>query len=97
MSSVTRIVLDVLKPRHPNAIDFACVIADRNNGCRVTMTVTEVDEKTESTMVVIESKTIDYNAIVDAITSLGGSVHSIDEVEVTSLSPRGHKGALNDR
>lgn len=94
MSSVTRIVLDVLKPRHPNAIDFASVIAERNNGCRVTMTVTEVDEKTETTVVVIESATIDYNSIVETITSLGGSVHSIDEVEVSSL---GDTAALNNR
>lgn len=97
MSSVTRIVLDVLKPRHPNAIDFASVIAERNKGCRVTMTVTEVDEKTETTVVVIESAAIDYNSIVETITSLGGSVHSIDEVEVSSLAHREDTAALNER
>ena len=88
MSSLKRIVLDVLKPHHPNALDFASAIADENSGCRVTVTVTEVDEKTESTVVVIEGDDIPYQVIVGIITRLGGSVHSIDEVEVSSVPGR---------
>ena len=88
MSLIKRVVLDVLKPHQPNALEFASAIADQGSGYRVTVTVAAVDEKTESTVVVIESDDIQYQTIVDAITSLGGSVHSIDEVEVTS-SPQG--------
>ena len=88
MSSLKRIVLDVLKPHHPNALDFASAIADENSGCRVTVTVTEVDEKTESTVVVIEGDDIPYQEIVGIITRLGGSVHSIDEVEVSNVAGR---------
>ncbi len=84
MSSIKRIVLDVLKPHQPNALDFASAIADQNSGCRVIVTVTGVDEKTESTLVVVESEDIIYESIVRSISSLGGSVHSVDEVEVTS-------------
>lgn len=84
MSSVTRIVLDVLKPHEPNALEFASVIADQNKGCRVKVRVTEVDEKTQTTVVVVESDDISYEAIVDTITGLGASVHSIDEVETCS-------------
>jgi len=88
MSSLKRIVLDVLKPHHPNALDFASAIADENSGCRVTVTVTEVDERTESTVVVIEGDDIPYQEIVGIITRLGGSVHSIDEVEVSNVPGR---------
>ena len=88
MSSLKRIVLDVLKPHHPNALDFASAIADENSGCRVTVTVTEVDERTESTVVVIEGDDIPYQEIVGIITRLGGSVHSIDEVEVSNVAGR---------
>ncbi len=84
MPLIKRVVLDVLKPHQPNALEFASAIADKHSDCRVKVTVTEVDEKTETTVVSIESDDIPYDAIVDTITSLGASVHSIDEVEVSS-------------
>jgi hypothetical protein len=86
MSLIKRIVLDVLKPHQPNALDFASAIADQKSGSRVKVTVTEMDEKTETTVVVIESDDIPYHEIVDTITALGASVHSIDEVEVSNPS-----------
>jgi uncharacterized protein len=85
MFILNRIVLDVLKPHHPNALEFAGAIAEGSNGCRVRVTVTEVDEKTESTVVAIEGDDIPFEEIVDTITRLGASVHSIDEVEVSSV------------
>ena len=84
MPLIKRVVLDVLKPHQPNALEFATAIADKHSGCHVKVTVTEVDEKTETTVVGIEGDDIPYEAIVDTITSLGASVHSIDEVEVSS-------------
>ena len=87
MPSIKRVVLDVLKPHQPNVLEFSCAIADKHSGCRVRVTVIEVDEKTETTVVSIESDDIPYEAIVDTITNLGASVHSIDEVEV-SLPPQ---------
>jgi hypothetical protein len=85
MAAVNRIVLDVLKPLQPNALEFAVAIADRHSGCRVTVTVSEVDAKTESTLVTIEADAIPYDAIVATINGLGASVHSIDAVEVSGV------------
>ena len=84
MPLIKRVVLDVLKPHQPNVLEFAIAIADKHSGCRVKVTVIEVDEKTETTVVGIESNDIPYEAIVDTIKGLGASVHSIDEVEVSS-------------
>jgi hypothetical protein len=84
MSQVKRMVLDVLKPHIPNALDFAKSIADNNPGCTVTVTVVEMDEKTETTIVTIQSNKIIYEQIADTITNLGGSIHSIDEVTVSN-------------
>ena len=84
MPLIKRVLLDVLKLHQPNVLEFASAIADRHSGCRVKVTVTEVDEKTETTVVGIEGDDIPYEAIVDTIKSLGASVHSIDEVEVSS-------------
>ena len=84
MVSVKRIVLDVLKPHHPNALEFSRVIAEVGADYRVRLTVIEVDEQTETLQVVVEGDTVNFDAIQDVINSLGGSLHSIDEVEVHS-------------
>lgn len=84
MASVKRVVLDVLKPHRPNALEFARAIADQHPGHSVTVKVTEMDEKTETTVIEIEGDDMNYDGIVETIEDLGGSVHSIDEVKVTS-------------
>ena len=82
MPKVKRIVLDVLKPHNPNSLDFAKALADQKNQCNVKLTVEEMDEKTESITLEIEGEDIQFNVIVDIIKNLGGSLHSIDMVEV---------------
>lgn len=89
MPSIKRIVLDVLKPHQPNALEFASLIANLEECYRVKVTVEEVDEKTESITLVIEAENIDFDKVVDTISNMGGSVHSIDEVEVTGSAPSG--------
>ena len=84
MVAVKRIVLDVLKPHHPNALEFSRVIAEVGADYRVRLMVNEVDEQTETLQIVVEGNAIDFDAIQAVITSLGGSLHSIDEVEVHS-------------
>lgn len=86
MSLVKRIVLDVLKPHVPNALEFANTLADHLPECEVTVTVVEVDEKTETTTIIVTGHEIVYEQIVDAVASLGGSIHSIDEVTVSNVS-----------
>ena len=82
MVKVKRIVLDVLKPHHPSALDFAKALADQGTRCNVKLTVEEVDEKTESITLVVEGEDILFDTIVNTIKDLGGSLHSIDMVEV---------------
>lgn len=84
MVSVKRIVLDVLKPHLPNALEFSKAIAGAGNDYRVRLTVIEVDEKTETLEVVVDGSAIDFDAIQSSINSMGGSIHSVDEVEVQS-------------
>jgi len=82
MTKTRRLVLDVLKPHQPNALDFSSTLADLGADYRVKLTVTEVDKKTESTIVTIEGSDIHFENIKTAIEKMGASVHSIDEVEV---------------
>jgi len=82
MASVQRLVLDVLKPHQPNALEFANAIAELGNGYRVEIRVVEVDEKTETLMVAIEGDGLDFERISSTIRESGASLHSIDEVSV---------------
>ena len=82
MVLVKRLVLDVLKPHQPNALEFSQALARAGGDYRVCITVLEVDEKTETLKVVVEGDAIDFDAVQSGISDLGGSLHSIDEVEV---------------
>ena len=82
MVSVKRIVLDVLKPHLPSAIDFSQAIARVGKDYRVRLTVLEMDENTQTLSLEVEAGSVDLAAIESAITSMGGSLHSIDQVEV---------------
>lgn len=84
MVNVKRIVLDVLKPHHPNGLEFSSEIAGNAPGTKVELTVAEVDEKTETVILVIEGENLDYETLTRTIHGMGGSVHSIDEVVVES-------------
>jgi hypothetical protein len=84
MAQVKKLILDVLKPHQPNALEFCQRIATDAPNCRVRVTVEEVDEKTDTLKVVIEGRDIDFESVQQAITDMGASLHSIDEVEVES-------------
>ncbi len=84
MALLKRVILDILKPHQPNALEFGQRIATDSPGCRVRVTVEEVDEKTDTLKVVVEGEDIDFESIQQAISDMGASLHSIDEVEVES-------------
>ena len=86
MVKVKKLILDILKPHQPNALEFSQVIAAAGDDYHVHVTVLEVDERTESLQLVIEGSNINFDALHQAVNDLGGSLHSIDEVEVASES-----------
>ncbi len=89
MACIKRLVLDVLKLHHPNALDFTAALVDQVNNTRIKLNVVEVDEKTESVILMIDGDDVDFVTISEHITELGGSIHSIDEVEVVSRTKKG--------
>jgi hypothetical protein len=82
MLTVKRLMLDVLKPHEPNALEFTRTIASVGVGYRACLTVIEVDEHTETLQLEVEADSVDFDAVEAAIKSMGGSLHSIDQVEV---------------
>lgn len=82
MVSVKKIVLDVLKPHQPNALELSKAIASVGADYRVRLTVLEVDESTETVRIEVTGNAIDFEEVRSTVSKLGGSLHSIDEVEV---------------
>ncbi|WP_293267769.1 DUF211 domain-containing protein [Neptunomonas sp.] len=81
MIAVKRVVLDVLKPHQPNALEFCQALSAAVEGSTVRVTVIAVDEKTESLEVSVEATLIDFDLLQAVISKMGGALHSIDEVE----------------
>jgi len=84
MVYVKHLVLDILKPHQPNALEFSSKLAATGDNYHVVLSVIEVDENTETLQVEISAEHIDFDAIQQTISSMGGSLHSIDRVEVSS-------------
>ncbi|MDP1559402.1 MAG: DUF211 domain-containing protein [Nitrosomonas sp.] len=82
MVKVKRLILDVLKPHQPNGLEFAISLAEKSPDCYIKFSVAEVDEQTETVVLTIQGEDIQFDVIAEAISTMGGTVHSIDEVEV---------------
>jgi len=83
MTVVTRLVLDVLKPHHPNILEFSRMLAEQGD-YRVQVTVLEMDEQTETLQVEVSGRDIDFERLQAAIEAFGASLHSVDEVEAVA-------------
>ena len=82
MVKLKRVVLDVLKPHQPSALEFCREIASLGDDYRVRLSVDEMDENTQTLQLEVSGDAIELAPIEAAIASLGASVHSIDMVEV---------------
>ncbi len=82
MIAVKRLVLDVLKPHQPAPLEFCQEIARLGAGYRVSLTVEEWDENTQTLRLEVSGPGLDMAAIERALTRMGASLHSVDQVEV---------------
>ncbi len=85
MIEVTRLVLDILKPHHPTILEFAKGIAALHAEWRVTINLVEMDDQTQTLEALIEGSDIDLEKITEAINEMGGSLHSVDSVQVVHV------------
>jgi len=85
MLQIKRLVLDVLKPHQPDVLEFARAIAAQVEGSSVKLKVLEMDDKTETLELIVEGSGLELDTIVSAINEMGGSLHSVDGVEVMNV------------
>ena len=77
---IRRLVLDVLKPHEPTVIEYADKITELDGIEGLTLNVMEIDNKTQSVEISLEGDDVPYENIRDVIESLGGAIHSVDQV-----------------
>ena len=80
MSTIKRIVLDVLKPHTPSIIEIAEQLGDLEGVSGVNISLEEVDADTDSVKITIEGGNINYGKVKSTISACGAVIHSIDGV-----------------
>lgn len=80
MAPVRRLVIDVLKPHDPPLLAFTERVADTASVEGVTSSLIELDQEVQNIKLTFEGEDVDFAAIEEAIESLGGSIHSVDQV-----------------
>jgi hypothetical protein len=80
MASIRRLVVDVLKPHDPTTVTVAGRLADLEGVDGVNATLVETDREVQNVLVALEGPDLDIEAIEAAVTDMGGSLHSVDEV-----------------
>ncbi len=80
MSNIRRLVLDTLKPHEPGIIDMSKAISELDGVVAVNISIYEIDRKVENAKITIEGDDISYSAVLNIITDMGATVHSVDEV-----------------
>jgi len=81
MVRIRHLVLDVLKPHHPDVVEFGCLLAELGS-LQVRISVIEIDARTETVRVDVAGDEIDFASLREAIEGFGASLHSIDEIAV---------------
>jgi len=79
-SSLSRVVLDILKPHIPTLVDFCKEISKVKGVKKVNGLVVEVDAETDSIKLTVEGKDIDFEELESTVKKLGAAIHSVDEV-----------------
>ena len=80
MTTIKRIILDVLKPHSPSIIEVAEKLASLDGITGVNISLEEVDAETDSIKITIEGSNINYNAVKKGISDCGAVIHSVDGV-----------------
>jgi hypothetical protein len=75
-----RLVLDLLVPHSPGVVIYAERLADLEGVDGVTVDVIEADAQTKTLEVTIEGSHLPFDRVSEIVDSLGGALHSVDEV-----------------
>ncbi|MFW5955898.1 MAG: DUF211 domain-containing protein [Halorhabdus sp.] len=80
MSSIRRLVLDLLKPNEVENVTFARRIAELDGVAGANVSLIESDKEVQNLKITIEGEAIDDDQVEETVEELSGTIHSVDEV-----------------
>jgi hypothetical protein len=80
MSSIKRLVLDLLKPNDVENVTFARKLAGLEGVDGVNVSLLESDKEVQNLKITIEGQDIEDATVAETVEQLSGTIHSIDEV-----------------
>lgn len=78
--AITRVVIDVMKPRELPLVDLASALCLVDGVNEVHIVVSEVDVKTETMKITLVGGSIDYDGLYRTLEDYGCALRSTDEV-----------------
>jgi len=78
--SLKRLVLDVLKPHLPSIVELAEELSTISNVSGVNISLSEVDQETDTVKIVIEGVSIDIDDVKKVLNMFDSVIHSVDNV-----------------
>jgi hypothetical protein len=80
MTTVRRLVVDVLKPHEPPLVDFTRQISEVECVAGVTASLIELDQEVQNVKLTFEGESLDPETIEERVEELSATVHSVDQV-----------------
>ena len=80
MTTIRRLVLDVLKPLEPSCVELAGKLSAVKGVEAVDIDVREIDRKVETVRLTLEGEWLDFERINATLEKYGAVVHSVDRV-----------------
>lgn len=80
MAPIKRLVVDVLKPHEPPLVEFAQRVSEVDGVDGVTASLIELDREVQNVKLTVAGESLDVDDTEARIETLGGSVHSVDQV-----------------
>lgn len=93
MGTVRRVVVDVLKPHNPPLVEFTERVSETAGVDGANARLIELDREVQNIEVTVVGDDLDYDAVVETVDGLGGTVHSIDAVACGEFPPGEHSTA----
>jgi len=85
--SLTRVVLDVLKPRELGLPDLVKAVCEEAGARQVSADIVEVDVRTETVKMIVEGDDLDLKLLLEKLEEFGCAVRSIDSVTARRVGP----------
>lgn len=87
MATVRRVVVDVLKPHNPPLVEFTARVSETAGVDGANARLIELDREVQNIEVTVVGDDLEYDALIETVEELGGTIHSVDAVACGEVRP----------